>query len=146
MALIERIATWLPLVFRAVAVYVLVLGPTAAGPGPAVQKITNNAAMVGYFANLGIPAPEVMVIVVALVEWGSVVAFVLGAAGRAMAALLAIEMIVAIALTTPGSNNLAVLISSVGILLLGTGALSLWQPEAALLRRWRAGGTAQHPA
>jgi putative oxidoreductase len=125
----QLITRWLPVVLRAAAVYVLF--------EPALNKFRSTEAMVGFFGSLGIPSPEIMVLLVGVVEVSAVILFATGILGRVIAVPLSVVMIVAMATAGVNQNNIIVLVSSLGILALGTGALSLWQPEGDLLGRFR---------
>ncbi len=119
---------WLPLVFRALVLWQLTW--------PALSKFVIYGSRVEHFRHdYGIPFPEVMVPVVGTFETAMSVAALFGIAGR----LAAVPMmaIMPVAMTTGGVNegNIMVFIGSVGILLWGTGPLSLWDPEWSLLRR-----------
>lgn len=128
------ITHWLPVVLRAIAVFILL--PRA------IPKFTDTARMVGLFQQLNIPAPEIMVIFVGIVEIVAVIAFTLGAAGRWVAIAVVIEMVVAMLTQGPNINNITVFLCSVGIALLGTGAFSLWRPgdDRWPRRLWREEG------
>ncbi|WP_458187305.1 DoxX family protein [Haladaptatus sp. NG-WS-4] len=116
-----QLRRWLPLVLRALVVVIVAI--------PAITKFADYAGQVDFFTSLGIPAPGVMVLVVGVVEVASVVMLALGVAGRVAALALTVVMLVAI--VTDGANplNVTVLLASLGILSLGTGPYSLWQPE-----------------
>ncbi len=119
---------WLPLVFRALVLWQLTW--------PALSKFVIYGSRVEHFRHdYGIPFPEVMVPVVGTFETAMSVAALFGIAGR----LAAVPMmaIMPVAMTTGGVNegNIMVFIGSVGILLWGTGPLSLWDPEWSFLRR-----------
>ena len=117
---------WLPVLLRAVIVYVVI--------GPATQKFFDYETMVGFFTALGIPAPEVMVVFVGVIEMSAVIL---------LALVLAIEMVVAMLTAGRNTNNTVVLLSCLGIVALGTGAFSLWQPEARWIARLRGRPAAQ---
>ena len=129
MNLSKLIFRWLPVVARAAAVYVLF--------SPMLSKFTNTERMVGLFGNLGLPAPEITVLFVGVVELLGVVLYALGLGGRVIAVPLIIEMIVAMSTAGVNQNNIIVLTASVIILTLGTGALSPFQPEGSFLGRFR---------
>jgi putative oxidoreductase len=112
---------YLPLVLRAVVALVVA--------APATGKFLDYQGQVAFFASLGLPAPELTVILVGAVEVAALVMLVLGIAGRVAAAALVVVMLVAI--STAGANplNVVVLLGSLGVVALGTGPYSLWQPE-----------------
>ncbi len=100
--------------------------------GPATAKFTSYGQMVEGFGGMGVPAPALMVLVVGIVEIVAVAAAVLGL-GRLPFVALTGSMLVAIILGGPAPNALAALVAALGLAVLGTGALSLWQPEARFL-------------
>ena len=112
---------FLPVVLRAVV--------ALAVAAPATAKFLDYQGQVDFFVSLGIPQPELTVLLVGLVEVAALVMLVLGIAGRVAAAALVVVMVVAI--VTAGANplNVVVLLGSLGIVALGTGPYSLWQPE-----------------
>ncbi|WP_458209406.1 DoxX family protein [Haladaptatus sp. NG-SE-30] len=116
-----RLRRWLPLILRTLIVVIVAI--------PAITKFADYAGQVEFFTSLGIPAPEVMVLVVGFVEVASIVMLALGTAGRVAALALSVVMLVAI--VTDGANplNVTVLLASLAIIYLGTGPYSLWQPE-----------------
>ena len=123
----DRAPWWLPLVARAAAV----IGVA----GPMSQKFLDYSGQVAFFTSLGIPQPGVMVIISGLVELAALLMLAFGVAGRLAALMLLGNMTVAI--ISAGLNPLSglVILGCLGVLLLGTGPYSLWQPEEALLRR-----------
>jgi hypothetical protein len=64
-----------------------------------------------------------------------VVASLLGIAGRSASVPVIVIMLVAFVTAGPSGGNVMVFVGSLGILLLGTGPLSLWRPEDALVER-----------
>ncbi len=123
----DRAPWWLPLVARAAAL----IGVA----GPMSQKFLDYSGQVAFFTSLGIPQPGVMVIISGLVELAALLMIGLGVAGRLGALMLLGNMTVAV--IAGGLNPLSglVILGCLGVLLLGTGRYSLWQPEEALLRR-----------
>lgn len=121
----QTVARWLPIPLRLLLVWLL--APSA------FFKFSGYSASVGYFAGLGIPAPEIMVGLVATFEGIASVALILGFAGRL--ACLPVVAIMVVAMITSGvvASNVAVLLAALGIILLGTGGYSLWKPEEKLL-------------
>lgn len=116
---------WLPVALR--VVLVVLLAP------PAFAKFLAYGEQVEGFAGYGIPAPGVMVIVVGVFEVLAVLAALVGAAGRLAAVPLPVIMVVAMVSAGVVANNVAVLVCAVGIVVLGTGALSVWKPEEKLV-------------
>lgn len=113
MSAVETLRRRLPLLLCGVAVYLLA--------SPATQKLfTNNEAMVGYFASLGLPAPALLVIVVGLIETLAMLAFITGLGARVMAAAIVIEMLVAMATAGVNANNVVLILSAACIAVLGT--------------------------
>lgn len=103
----------LPLLLCGVAVYLLA--------SPATQKLfTNNEAMVGYFTSLGIPVPAFMVIFVGVIELLAMLAFITGLGARVMAAVIVVEMLVAMATSGVVANNIVLILSAITIAALGT--------------------------
>ena len=97
---------WLPVVLRAVVVLFLV-------PGGAL-KFVDYAGQASFFASLGIPAAELTVIVVGLLELGAAVMIATGTAGRVGAVVVIPIMVTAIALAGPELSNVAVLVGCLG--------------------------------
>lgn len=124
MSVTSQLRKWLPLLLRILIAAIVTL--------PAVGKFLDYSGQVEFFASLGIPAPEILVLVVGTVEVASVVMLLLGLAGRVAA--LALVGVMLVAVITAGANplNLTVLLASVGILYLGTGPYSLWNPDSRL--------------
>ena len=125
------VRTWLPILFRILVAWQLAW--------PALSKFVLYDSRVEHFRHdYGIPFPEVMVPVVGAFEVIAVIAVLLGVAGRLASIPLVVIMLVAIARAGPEGGNLAVLLGSLGIMLLGTGPFSLWEPERAWLGHRRA--------
>ena len=124
--------SWLPLVCRALVVWQLAW--------PALSKFALYGARVEHFRHdYGIPFSEALVPVVGAFELALVAAALLGAAGRLAALPVVAIMLVAFAAAGPNEGSVLVLLGCLGILLLGTGPLSLWQPEEAWCQRMRRG-------
>lgn len=131
--LVERggfIRKWLPVGLRLLVVSQLAL--------PALSKVFAYSRLVEDFTEWGIPAPEVMVIVVAFFELAAMAALLLGVAGRMASAPVVVIMVVAMVSAAPNLANGIVLVGCLGIIALGTGALSLWTPEDQLLASGKA--------
>jgi uncharacterized membrane protein YphA (DoxX/SURF4 family) len=112
---------WLPLVFRFLVVWQLAW--------PALSKFVLYGSRVGHFRHdYAKPFPDVMVPVVGTFEMAMVIAALFGLAGRLAAVPMLVIMPVAMAAGGINEGNVMVLIGSVGILLLGTGPLSFWNP------------------
>ncbi len=115
-----------PLALRAIVLWQLTW--------PAASKFLIYEERVRDFEHHGIPNPAAWVPIVGTFEVIAVIAIALGIAARL--ACLPMLPIMAVAIATAGleSGNAMVLIGCVGIVLFGSGALSLWQPE----ERWLA--------
>ncbi len=119
---------WLPLVFRFLVVWQLAW--------PALSKFVTYGSRVEHFRHdYGIPFPEGMAPVVGTFEMAMVIAALFGLAGRLAAVPMLIIMPVAMATGGINAGNVMVLVGIVGILLLGTGPLSLWEPEVPVSGR-----------
>ena len=119
---------WLPLVFRFLVVWQLAW--------PALSKFVTYGSRVEHFRHdYGIPFPEGMVPVVGTFEMAMVIAALFGLAGRLAAVRMLIIMPVAMATGGINAGNVMVLVGIVGILLLGTGPLSLWEPKVPVSGR-----------
>lgn len=111
---------WLPVVLRGIVV--LILAP------PAVSKFLLYSDRAANFAAYGIPAPEITVLVVGVVQLLAAVSIAVGAAGRLGAVVTVPVMLTAMAVDAVNVFNVLVLVGCVGIVLLGTGNYSLWEP------------------
>lgn len=115
----------LTLLFRAVAVLIVFV--------PAVGKFYQYSHWVAQFESWGLPWPEVAVVASGAVQLAAILLLALGVAGRVGAGSLVVVMTVAIATAGLNVTNAAVLVSSLGIVLLGTGPYSYWDPTASEL-------------
>lgn len=113
-------ADWLPVLLRAVVSLFLIPGSS--------MKFIEYAGQAAFFAELGMPAPGATVLLVGVVELGAAVLIVTGTAGRVGALAVVPIMVTAILLTGPAVSNVAVLVGSIGIAILGTGRFSRWEP------------------
>lgn len=95
---------------------------------PALRKFFEYSSRVEQFYTYGMPWPEVAVPVTGIIEVGAIVLIGAGIAGRLGAGALVVGMIVAIVAAGPNPFSLLVLAGSVGILLVGTGPYSYWDP------------------
>lgn len=124
----EVVWRWLPLVFRFLVVWQLAW--------PALSKIVIYGSRVEHFRHdYGIPFSKVMVPVVGTFEMAMVIAALFGLAGRLAAVPMLVIMPVAMATGGINAGNVVVLVGVVAILLLGTGPLSLWEPEVPVSGR-----------
>ena len=114
--MIEQLREWGPIPLRGFLVVLVV---------PGSQKLLDYGSQVDFFAELGIPAPELLVPLVGVIELAAAVLIVCGIAGRIGATLMVPVMLVAMATAEVNAFNTAVLVSCLGILVLGTGRYSL---------------------
>jgi hypothetical protein len=110
----------LPLAMRALVVLVLT--------GPAVGKFVLYGDRVGRFVAYGIPAPEVTVLLVGAAQLFTVATVAAGVWGRLGALVTVPIMATAMVVDAPNAGNVLVLVSCLGILLLGTGEQYVWDP------------------
>jgi uncharacterized membrane protein YphA (DoxX/SURF4 family) len=116
---VDVLRRWLPLLFRFLVIWQLAW--------PALSKFVTYGSRVEHFRHdYGIPFPKVMVPVVGTFEMVMLIASIFGLAGRFAAVPMLSIMPVAMATEGVNEGNVMVLIGSLGILLLGTGPLSLW--------------------
>lgn len=95
---------------------------------PAARKFLEYPYRVAKFEAYGFPYPEVAVPVTGVIEILAVVAIGFGVAGRLGAGALGFGMVVAIVAAGPNPFSVLVLVASAGIVLLGTGPYSYWDP------------------
>lgn len=121
----EHLGRRLPIIFRVIVVTVTAY--------PAVRKFLEYSYRVEQFAAYGIPWPEVTVPLTGLIELVAIALIAVGIAGRLGAVLLVVGML--FVGTTAGSNpfSIAVLVASTGIVALGTGPYSYWDPTISEL-------------
>lgn len=112
----ETLQEWAPIPLRLFLVVLV---------GPGSQKLLDYGSQVEFFTELGIPAPELMVPVVGVIELTAAVLIVFGIAGRLGALLVLPVMLTAMATAEVNTFNAAVLVAAVGVLVLGTGRYSL---------------------
>lgn len=132
----DSIARWLPVVLRVIAVTVTVW--------PAVRKFTQYSYRVQEFASYGVPFPELAVPVSGAVELFAVVSLAGGIAGRLGAGSLLVTMVVAVATAGPSLFSGLMLVASAGILVLGTGPYSYWDPSLGELLNATTAGFSGH--
>ena len=108
----ELLQEWAPIPLRLLFIAMV---------GPGSIKLLDYSSQVDFFTELGIPAPEVLVPVVGVIELTAVVLVVFGIAGRLGAALVVPIMLTAMATAEVNVLNTALLVAALGILLLGTG-------------------------
>jgi len=131
--MIERLREWGPIPLRLFLVVLVV---------PGSQKLLSYGSQVDFFTELGIPAPEILVPVVGIIELTAAVLIVFGIAGRLGALVIVPVMLTAMATAEVNAFNTAVLLACLGILALGTGRYSL-KPDRELLEAIRGQRTAQ---
>ncbi|MDS0474573.1 DoxX family protein [Natrinema sp. 1APR25-10V2] len=95
---------------------------------PALRKFMQYPERVAQFEVWEVPWPEIAVLVAGTVQLLAVVTIALGLGGRFGANVLAFVMVVAMSTAGPNLLNGTVFVSSVVILLLGTGRYSVWDP------------------
>ena len=124
--MIVRSADWGRFVLR------VVLGLIFAVHGAQKVFVFGLDGTAGFMAKVGVPLPTVAAIVVMAVEFLGGIALILGLGTRVAAALIAIDMVVAMLLVSLKRNfmggyefELMLLASAVGVALLGAGAISL---------------------
>ncbi len=94
-------------------------------------KLTGIEGVQGFFGNIGIPLPELMAWVVAIVEFVGGLMVLLGAYIRIPAVLLAITMVVALLTTKLGGEfsaarlDLMLLMASLALVFYGSGSYSV---------------------
>ncbi len=118
---------YLPWLFRALVIWQLAW--------PALSKVVAYDMRVQDFIHHGVANPEIMVPIVGFFEMLTTLGMLVGFAGRLVALPTVVIMLVAIYLTGLSDGNIMVLIGCIGVMILGTGPLSLWNPEPKTL--WR---------
>lgn len=115
-----QVGRLLPVFLRVVAVTITLY--------PAIRKFSEYATQVSQFEAYGIPWPELAVPLSGVIELVAVISIGLGIAGRLGGGALAVVMVVAIVAAGPSPFSVLVLAASAGIVLLGTGPYSYWDP------------------
>jgi len=128
--LVVVLTRWLP-VFLRIGVAAIALGLVL----PALQSAANRVALFGW---PGIPFPMVTATAISLMALVAVVMLTLGAAGRLGALGLITAASANIHTSGLDMGNGFLLVGSIALMLLGSGILSTWRPEDAILSR-RAG-------
>jgi uncharacterized membrane protein YphA (DoxX/SURF4 family) len=118
---------WLPVCLRAVVVAMVL--PAAA------TKLVDYEGQAAFFAEIGVPAADVTVLVVAAVQLVAVAALLFGVATRLAALALVPVMLTAMALHAVVFSNVAVLLGSVAIAVLGPGKYARWELDGETLGR-----------
>jgi len=111
---------WLPVVLRGLVAFILL--------APAIGKFVFYSERAANFAEFGIPAPEITVLLVGGLQILAIISLGAGVAGRLGALSMIPVMLTAMWVDAVNVPNVIVLTGSVGIILLGTGNYSLWEP------------------
>jgi uncharacterized membrane protein YphA (DoxX/SURF4 family) len=121
---------YLPWLFRALVLWQLTW--------PAFSKFVVYDMRVENFMQHGVANPEILVPIVGFFESLTTLGVLVGWAGRLVALPTVVIMLVAIYLTGLSDGNMIVLLGCLGVIFLGTGPLSVWDPEPKMLwRRFR---------
>ncbi|MBX0287869.1 hypothetical protein EGH22_16160 [Halomicroarcula sp. F28] len=110
----------LPVVLRGLVVLILT--------GPAIGKFVLYTDRVGRFTQYGIPAPEIMVVVVGVLQLFTVGTVATGVLARVGALVTVPVMVTAMVVASANVANALVLVSCIGIVLIGTGDEYIWDP------------------
>ncbi|WP_222913713.1 DoxX family protein [Natrinema sp. SYSU A 869] len=100
---------------------------------PALSKFVTHENSVSFFDAVGIPAPQLMVIIAGIIEVGAVFLLLAGVGKRLAAVSLIPVMLVAILYVGPDWKNLSVLFGALAFLVLKTDVGAVWQPADRLL-------------
>lgn len=121
------VVPWLPVGLRAVAAAALL----PAG----LVKFLDYGARAATFAELGVPAPELLVLVVGAVELVAALALAFGVGSRLAGLAVVPVMLGAIATVGVVPSNAVVLVSCLGIVALGPGPYTLRDDQKGPLGR-----------
>lgn len=124
---VEGLDRWFPVGFRAIAVAMLL--PAA------VLKFVNYESQAAFFAEIGVPAADVTVLLVGAIELLATFALAFGVAGRLAALVVVPIMVTAIVLDGVAPSNVTVLVANLAIIWLGSGTFALWEPQIPLLEQ-----------
>lgn len=122
-----KLGRWLPVVCRAVAVLLTAY--------PAARKFLQYSDRVEQFAAWGFPLAEFAVLLSGVVEIVAILSLAFGIAGRFGAFTLGGTMIVALLTAGPNPFIGLVLVSSIIVVVIGTGPYSYWDPTVTDLGR-----------
>lgn len=111
---------WLPFVLRAVTVLVTAY--------PAVRKFTEYGRRIEAFRTYGLPWPELAVPLTGVVELVAIGPLAAGVAGRLGAGALVAGMLVVFVTAGPNPASALVCLAAAGVVVLGTGPYSYWDP------------------
>ena len=103
-----------------------------------IDNLAQPTDWVALFNSWQLPLPEIVASLLALIGLIATVMITLGAMGRIMAVVILFPLGFDMMTTGPNWVNLIALTCVILIMMLGTGALSLWQPEERYMYR-RAG-------
>lgn len=112
---------WLPVVLRGVAAVVLL--PAA------LEKFLGYGTQSDVFVALGVPMADITVLVVGIVELVVGLALVFGVLSRLAAVTAVVVMVAAITFVGIVPSNAVVLLAGLGIIVLGPGRYTGWNPE-----------------
>lgn len=118
---------WLPLPLRGILVWVVL--------SASLVKIQNYPDQVAHYAALGFPFPGPTVAMFASIELLGSMLIGLGIVGRYAAIVLLIPVGLTIMAGGLSPELTVALVAIISILILDTGALSLWQPDDRFFRR-----------
>ena len=99
---------------------------------PALSKFVTHENSVTFFDAIGMPAPQLMVIIAGIIEVGAVFLLLVGVGERLAAASLIPVMLVAILYVGPDWKNLSVLFGALALLVLHTEVDAVWRPADRL--------------
>lgn len=122
---------WLPLLCRGVVALMLVAA--------AVLKLLHYGDRVTSFASHGIPVPEIMVLLVAVVELASAVSIGFGIVARLGALVILPVMVTAMVTVGVAPPNVIVLVGCLVIVVVGPGSYALFQPDLGIRNRFGGG-------
>lgn len=94
---------------------------------PAVSKFLTYGNSVAFFDAIGMPFPELMVVLAGIIEVVAVVLLLVGLRVRLAALSLVPVMLVAILHVGPDWKNLSVLFGAVVLIVLSPSSSSFWQ-------------------
>ncbi|MGH2620998.1 MAG: hypothetical protein ACRDHG_10580, partial [Anaerolineales bacterium] len=129
----SALLNWIPLPIRAV----VVLGVAGSLPG----RVERIAVEVATFRAAGFPFDAGTVRLLLLIEAVAALLIGLGIAGRTAAFLLVFPLGFTILAGGMHASDAVLLSANLAVAVLGTGALSMWQPEERLLMARGAGPT-----
>jgi hypothetical protein len=118
---------WLPLVFRAALVFLVL--------SDAVRNLSDISGRVEHYGALGFPFPEVTLVLFTLIELAGAVLVGLGALGRYAAFALLFPVMLPVLAGDSSSVMAVTLLAVILVLLFDTGDFSLWLPEDIVFRR-----------